>query len=239
VPSVQRPTDDEGLRMLVLAQLGRRYGFELRRMPRDRAVLIQDLSFNAILVAANRSLARLAAYAGIDVPDGLQRSWTRTPAALEELWDEDAGQYFSRDAVTRALIRLPTVATFLPLFAGAVEFERAERLVGQLRAPGGFWPRFPVPTVPTDAAWFREEAYWKGPTWVNMNWFVIEGLAACHADDIATALLESTLRLVDGNGFSEYFSPLTGHGYGASEFSWTAALTLDLIARYRARRGVP
>ena len=64
VPSVQRPTDDEGLRMLVLARLAKRYGFELRRMPRDRSVLIQDLAFNSILAAANRSLALIAAEVG-------------------------------------------------------------------------------------------------------------------------------------------------------------------------------
>ena len=30
-------------------------------------------------------------------------------------------------------------------------------------------------------------------------------------------------------GFSEYFSPLDGYGAGIAPFSWTAALTLDLI----------
>jgi len=30
-------------------------------------------------------------------------------------------------------------------------------------------------------------------------------------------------------GFREYFDPLTGAGHGADEFSWTAALALDLI----------
>jgi hypothetical protein len=239
VPSVQRPTDDEGLRMLVLAQLGRRHGFELRRMPRDRAVLIEDLAFNSILVAANASLARLAVEARIALPEGVQREAARTTTALGELWDDGWGQYFSRDTVTGSLLRLPTIATFLPLLARVVPPERVARLAAQLRAPSGFWPRFPVPTVPTDATCFREEAYWKGPTWVNMNWFLVQSLAANDHDDIASALLDSTLRLVDDNGFFEYFSPLTGRGYGARDFSWTAALALDLIARRRANRLLP
>jgi hypothetical protein len=73
-----------------------------------------------------------------------------------------------------------------------------------------------VPTVPTDTACFQEEAYWKGPTRVNTNWLLVEALAAHHDDGTATALVESTLQLVDGSGFSEYFSPLTGRGYGAA-----------------------
>jgi hypothetical protein len=228
VPSVQRPTDDEGLRMLVLAELGRHHDFELRRMPRDRAVLIEDLAFNSILATANRSLARLADELGYGVPDEVRRGSARTEGALDQLWDADAGQYFSRDAVTGSLLRLPTIATFLPLLAGVVTHERAARLTALLRAPSGFWPRFPIPTVPTDTTWFHEEAYWKGPTWVNTNWLVVEALRSYDVGT-ATALVESTLRLVDEHGFFEYFSPFTGRGYGAPEFSWTAALVLDLI----------
>jgi hypothetical protein len=45
----------------------------------------------------------------------------------------------------------------------------------------------------------------------------------------AEELRRRTLALVDNGGFSEYFSPLTGDGYGADDFSWTAALVLDLV----------
>ena len=77
IPSVQRPTDDEGLRMLVLAQLAKRHGFELRRMPRDRSVLIQDLAFNAILAAANRSLTAIAAELDTALPPELPDHFAR------------------------------------------------------------------------------------------------------------------------------------------------------------------
>ncbi|HXY90977.1 MAG TPA: trehalase family glycosidase [Acidimicrobiia bacterium] len=231
VPTVQRPTDAEGLRMLVLARLGRRYGFDLRKMPRDRAVLIEDLAFNSILAAANRVLVRLAADLGTPVPAALAGRFERTEAAFEVLWDDERGQYFSRDAVTGSLLRLPTVATFLPLFGGVVPPDRAARLVANLREPSGFWPRYPVPTVPTDAPGFHEEAYWKGPTWVNTNWFLVEALDADGHADLAHELTERTLALVGESGFFEYFSPFTGRGYGAREFSWTAALAIDLLAR--------
>jgi hypothetical protein len=34
--------------------------------------------------------------------------------------------------------------------------------------------------------------------------------------------------MVEHAGFSEYFSARTGDGHGARDFSWTAALTIDL-----------
>ena len=230
VPSVQRPTDNEGLGMLVLARLAKRHGFELRRMPRDRSVLIQDLAFNSILAAANRSLTLIAAELDEPLPPALRDQCERTTVAIEELWDEETGEYFSRDAVTGELIRLSTIATFLPLFAGAPSPARAEQLIAQLRETGGFWPRYPVPTVPTDAPEFRDEAYWKGPTWLNMNWMIVEALTEHHEADLAEQLRQRSLELVDNAGCNEYFSPLTGRGYGAPEFSWTAALVLELLA---------
>jgi glycogen debranching enzyme len=231
VPSVQRPTDNEGLGMLVLARLAQRHGFEMTRMPRDRSVLIQDLAFNSILGAANRSLTLIAAELDEAVPPALVDHFDHTTVAIEELWDENTGEYFSRDAVSGELIRMSTIATFLPLFGGAPSPERAEQLIAQLREPGGYWPRFPVPTVPTDAPEFREEAYWKGPTWMNMNWMIVEALDEHDEADLAEQLRQRSLELADRAGCAEYFSPLTGRGYGAPEFSWTAALVLELLAQ--------
>jgi hypothetical protein len=38
------------------------------------------------------------------------------------------------------------------------------------------------------------------------------------------------LNTVRQEGFREYFDPRTGAGRGVSDFSWSAALTLDLLA---------
>jgi hypothetical protein len=38
------------------------------------------------------------------------------------------------------------------------------------------------------------------------------------------------LNAVRQEGFREYFDPRTGAGRGVSDFSWSAALALDLIA---------
>ncbi|MGZ4754793.1 MAG: MGH1-like glycoside hydrolase domain-containing protein [Acidimicrobiia bacterium] len=230
VPACERPSEDDGLRMLVLAHRARRYGFDLRRMPPADSVLVEDLAFNAILVAANRSLVRIAAGAGIPIGEHLQRCCARSAAALDELWDESKGEYFSRNATTGAPLGGSTVATFLPLWAASSTTARTARLVARLSEPG-WWPRFPVPSVPTDAPEFDAERYWKGPTWVNTNWMIIEGLAHHGEQELADELRRRTLALVAASGFSEYFSPTTGHGDGAGEFSWTAALVLDLATR--------
>jgi hypothetical protein len=231
IPAAERPSDDDGLRMLVLATRAKKYNFRLDRMPRRRSVLIEDLSFNAILAAANRSLKLIARDLDRPFSSALQKNFRRTDAALEQLWDEPSGQYYSRDAVTGELIKVPTIATFLPLWAGTPSRVRVERLIELLHKPTSFWPRYPVPSVPVDAPQFREAGYWKGPTWVNMSWSIAEGLREYEHFELAEELRLRILELVEHAGFSEYFSPLTGEGYGADDFSWTAALVVDLLAR--------
>ena len=226
-PACERLSDDDGLRMLALAHRARRHDFELRRMPPEQSVLIEDLAFNAFLVVANRALHEIATELDAEIDPELAARFPQTVATLDELWDDSTGQYYSRNVVNGKLIKIPTVATFLPLWAGVPE--RAGRLVGLLAEPSGFWPRFPVPSVATDHRAFDEDRYWKGPTWVNMNWAIIQGLRECGAADVADELRKRTLELTDRSGFAEYFSSITGEGLGADDFSWTAALVLDLL----------
>jgi hypothetical protein len=232
LPATERASDDDGLRMLALALHARRHDFDLRRMPRDGSVLIEDVGFNAFFAAANRALQSLGAdlprLPGLDELDELEPAITAHADGIEDLWHAPTGQYCSRDAVTRRPLRQPTIATFLPLLAGAA---RTTELVELLRDPERYWPAYPVPSVPVGAVDFQEHRYWKGPTWVNTNWAIVEGLRQAGHANLADDLRRRTLALVDEHGFAEYFSPLTGAGHGAPEFSWTAALTIDLAVQ--------
>ncbi len=230
LPATERASDDDGLRMLAVAVHAKRYGFELARMPPEHSVLVEDVAFNALLAVADRSLTTIADEAGTPLPGDLTRAIERHRTALEDLWDDTTGQYCSRHSVTGVPLRQPTIATFLPLWAGTPIRERVDRLLGALRDPAAYGPAFPVPSVPVGTPEFQEARYWKGPTWVNTNWAVVQGLEEYGETDLADDLRARTLDLVDRSGFSEYFSPLTGEGYGAGEFSWTAALTIALIS---------
>jgi hypothetical protein len=42
------------------------------------------------------------------------------------------------------------------------------------------------------------------------------------------------LAAVRGGGFREYFDPVSGAGRGSTDFSWSAALTLDVLAEQPA-----
>ncbi len=220
LPEAERTSDDDGLRMLALAVHAEHHDFALPKMPRDNSVLVEDVGFNAFFAAANESLRSLVGDTGdLDPLIDAHR------AGLERLWHAPSAQYCSRDAVSHEPLLERTVATFLPLLATDAH---VDELVARLRDPGSFWPAFPVPSVPLDAPEHRDDRYWMGPTWVNTNWAIVEGLQRRSHGELAAELRDRTLALVTEHAFAEYFSPRTGTGHGAPEFSWTAALAIDL-----------
>lgn len=198
-------------------------------LPRSH-LLIEDLSFNAILIRANDHLAAIAKTIKKDLPKDLHSSIKKTRDAYEHLWDAYGGQYYSRNFVTHKLIKVPSIGTLLPLYAGVVTKERAKQLVELINDREQYGTKYPIPSVPAKSEWFQHRMYWQGPTWINMNWLIIDGLLRYGFDTEAAHIREQTLKLVAGSGVHEYYSPLDGSPAGAKDFSWTAALALDLLS---------
>jgi glycogen debranching enzyme len=124
-----------------------------------------------------------------------------------------------------------TIADLFPLYAGAPDGARARRLVDEhLLAPDRFGPSpWAVTTVSRASPDFDPRNYWRGPVWINVNWFMIRGLERYGFESEADHLRRLTLDLVSRSGFTEYYEPTTGEPLGSREFSWSASLTLDLL----------
>jgi hypothetical protein len=190
---------------------------------------VEDLAFNCVLVRANKRLAEIAKEINQELPEWLVERSKKTESALEELWDEATGQYYSRSFVSHKLIEEASIATLLPLYAGTISEDRVKRLIELIARPEYFGAQWPLPTVPISDPNYRELQYWQGPTWLNMNWMVIDGLRRYGYQKEALELKKRTLDLVKKSGFNEYFSAKDGRPAGAENFSWTAALIIDLL----------
>ncbi|WP_131747865.1 glycoside hydrolase [Frankia sp. Cppng1_Ct_nod] len=227
VPAGQRlsATDLFTLYHLVGELRDARYDFG--RIRTTRIPLVQDVAFNAILIRANHHLRDIAGGIGQDLPAHLDRAARRTAAAFATLFDD--GMYWSRDARSGQLIRRPTIAGFLALYAGVVPAAGVTDLVARMTAPR-FWPAHGIASVPTDDPSFQPRCYWQGPVWVNMNWLIADGLDRAGAAELAERLRADTVNMIAGaGGLYEYYSPLDGAGVGSNHFSWTAALLIDLL----------
>lgn len=190
---------------------------------------IEDVSYNSIFVRANHCLQNIAKTVKQSLPADLEKRIAVTEDALDQLWDPYTGQYYSRNFVTHKLIKEPSIATLMPLYSGSISQERAEQLVAILKNEHLYGAKFPAPSVPLNSTWFKPLNYWQGPTWLNTNWMIIDGLKRYKFHKEAEELMKQTINLIKHSGFHEYFSPLDGEGAGADNFSWTAALTIDLL----------
>lgn len=229
IPPGQRMSNIEAMAYWAAIRRLRRKAYNSEALLPRSLFAVQDLAFNCILIRANSYLKEIAKLIGRELPAELVQRMETTEKALEQLWDDSTGQYYSRSFVSHKLIEEPTVATLLPLYAGTVSKARAEHLVGLLKRRKWFATNWPVPSVPLCSSYFNPVKYWQGPTWVNINWLIIQGLTRYGFDDEAFILRTKTLELVSKSGMNEYFNPLNGQPEGAPNFSWTAALTIDLL----------
>lgn len=229
VPSGQRVSNSEAIASWNLIRQLRAQDYDSKKILKRPKVAMEDLAFNSILIRANDRLSQIAKTLGEELPQELQDAAKLSESALERLWDEQTGQYYSRSLVDGRLVLKSSIATFLPLYAGVIDKSRAERLVGLLKKRSQFRANWPVPSAPVTSRFFNPVCYWQGPAWLNMNWLIIDGLERYGFHEEAKELKERSLQLVAKNGAWEYFNPLNGEPAGAPDFSWTAALALDLL----------
>lgn len=229
VDARQRPSNLEAMALYDAQRRLRRKEYNIDRILSHSLFVIEDLAFNCIFIRANEHLLEIAKTLRADIPEALLKNITQSRKKLDELWDPYTEMYYPRDFVTHRLLKEPSIEAFLPLYAGCISKERAAIIVKMLENDHTFGPAYPIPSAPLNSIWFDQLRYWQGPMWFNTNWLIIDGLRRYGYKEHAAVLAESMIELTERHGFYEYFNPVTGDPLGAPQFSWTAALTIDLI----------
>jgi glycogen debranching enzyme len=232
VAADERPTDRDYRRFLAIVEALRRCDYRPRSLA-ETPFAYADLTFNSVLAAAEADLAWLWNELG-ERGGRATAAATRLRQALAERWDESAAVFRELDLHGEEQEVAGTVGELMPLYAGTPDEPRARRLFGEaLWAPGRYGPSpeapWAVTTVSKSSSDFDSRRYWRGPVWININWFLVRGLERLGLASEAQRLRSMTLQLVTASGFSEYYEPSTGEPLGSPDFSWTAALALDLL----------
>ncbi len=231
VPPGQRISNTEALLYYNVEQRLKRKNWDIDAILNRSHFVVQDLIFNCILLRAHHHLQTMAKTIGYEVPEWLnERARLGRHAINAKLWDAFSGQFYSRNFVTHKLIKEASIATLLPLYAGLGNDAQVESMLRLLRSHDNFATRYPIPTVPVSYSYYKELGYWQGPTWINTNWLIIDGLRRAGHDELADSIRNASLELIKKHGAFEYFSAKTGEPAGAKDFSWSAALAIDLLA---------
>ncbi|MFF3910111.1 hypothetical protein ACFYZJ_29985 [Streptomyces sp. NPDC001848] len=225
-----RPTDLDYGRYVRLATEYRDGGYADGGGP----FAVEDPAFNALLIASEHALARIAQELGAPGTARHARAERLTGTLIDRLWDPVEGMFFCRDVYAGdggALIPERTVSGLVPLLLPALPRDVAAALVRTLRGPHfslGDATRL-VPSYDLLGEAFDPHRYWRGPAWFNTGWLLERGLRGHREQADADALREALLDTAGTSDFAEYVDPYTGEACGAVGFGWTAALILDLL----------
>lgn len=212
----QRPTDDDYKRYAVIVKDIEAAGFGIGPFR------VYDPGMSALLGKAEAALAQLFERTGQSERANAARGRaTAISAALvQHLWSQPAGRFAFLDASSGRSYTPEVVNAWMPAIVplpDAILVKMVSKFRTMLDAP------CPIPTTALTSPQFDRRRYWRGPSWINVNWL----LEPVWGREIA----QRSLRMIASQGFREYFDPISGEGLGARDFTWTAALCLDWLER--------
>ncbi|GAB7040091.1 MULTISPECIES: amylo-alpha-1,6-glucosidase [Catenuloplanes] len=226
-----RPTDEDYSRFLAIAGAYRDRGYDDTDLVGRHPFVMECPSFNALYALAESTLAEIAAELGRPGAHHRERARAVVTAMVAHLHDRRTGMFHARDVLSGERSPARCVNGLVPLVLPGLPDEVVTSLIEVATSPRfGLGGPLPVTSYDRTAADFDAVRYWRGPIWINMNWLLRRGLIGHGRAALAAVLRDRTLGLIDAGGSFEYYDPRTGAGLGAPEFSWTAALALDLLS---------
>jgi Mannosylglycerate hydrolase MGH1-like glycoside hydrolase domain len=205
----------------------------------DDGMPVEAPDLNTYLYLQQESLAKIASAIGKedDAEMWLERAEDIARRLVQHSWDAETGFFWARHKGSRVNVRTPF--NLFPLITGQMPTEITDRLVAHLTDERQFWTRYPVPTVAMDDPKYSSGKMWRGPTWVNVNYLLIEGLQRSGYADLAQELRRRTLDLINSrDDIYEYYDPVTGENppSAASMFGWSSAVFIDLAIQAAQER---
>jgi glycogen debranching enzyme len=197
----------------------------------DYGMPVESPDLNTYLCVQMGSLAMIAETLGMEAEGAM---WRRRAAAIvqrmiKDFWDEEAGLF--RALHNEQPIPVVTPFNLYPLWTGQLPDDIRNRLIAHLTNPDEFWGEYLIPSVARNDPHFDSETMWRGPVWVNINYFFIEALRQVEEYELARAIRKKTLDLImSRSSIYEYYNALTGEPpqKAAGIFGWTAAVFIDL-----------
>jgi glycogen debranching enzyme len=219
--------------------LNHRYRFDNKKILEKDYFNVEGLLFNVAFIESARSLSRLFK----KIKNTKEAEFFEKIAEkgenslLSKCWDKNAQIFYSLYSKDEEFANVKTVASLVPLYLQNLKGEKLDALVSRhVINPDEFYTEFPFPSVSKDEKYYvphdtpkhQVKLLWRGPTWMATNWFVVKGLRRHGYDKIADEVVSKMTKMIEREGFREYYNPETGEGYRRHDFGWST-LILDLL----------
>jgi len=187
---------------------------------------VVDIGFNSIFLKSNKDLIILLKKFNLD-SSTIINYVKITEKNILKYFDKKKQTFFCFDLRNKKKIFIPSITNYLILYADIKNSKINHILIKNLKKHN-LKEKYFFSSIKPNHKSFEEKRYWRGPVWINCNWFIHKGLMN-KDEKYSNKIKERTIRLVEKKGFHEYYSCKNGKPMGANNFSWSAALYLDLI----------
>ncbi|GAA3399732.1 amylo-alpha-1,6-glucosidase [Paenibacillus hodogayensis] len=163
----------------------------------DEAIELDAVDFSVFVAQDMKYVARIAAELGKrdKAAEWNARASGMAGKLIAELWDEEDGFFYDKRMDGR-LTKVKAVSGFLPLLLEELPTGYADRLLALLRDPAHFGTACPVPSLAvSEPTWGTD--MWRGPTWINLNYMIVQGLKRHGRTDEAAKLADATIAMVN------------------------------------------
>ncbi|KAB8154985.1 glycoside hydrolase [Kordia sp. TARA_039_SRF] len=235
VDASQRPSKKEYDHYLNIIEIAKEHNYNDEKIAQFSPFLVQDPLFNTMLIQSNASLIEMYKIIGNN-EDKIQQleAWQQKsiPSFNKKLFNKELGAYIHYDLRNEKPLNYISSSSFTPLFANIPDKEKADILVNTMMEKFGNDHQYLCASFDPTSDLYNPKKYWRGPVWINVNWIIYNGLKKYGYTTIAERVKNDSIALVEKFGFYEYFDARKNEaetGYGGNNFSWTAALLIDML----------
>ena len=187
---------------------------------------VVDVGFNSLFLKANKDLVKLLKKFKLNY-DELDFFISKSESEIIKLYNYDSDEFVSKDLNTNKDILIPSITNYFTLTADLKNDKLNKKIINNLKNHN-LNEKYIFSTIKSDHQTFEEKRYWRGPVWINCNWLIYEGIKN-KDKEYSVKIKNETISLIENKGFHEYYSCNDGSVMGANNFSWSAALYLDLV----------
>ena len=221
-----RPLDSDYDRYVTIKNHLRKNKYNPKKLYNKSMFNVVDVGFNSIFLRANKDLLELLKSFNLE-HNKLKKFILKSENQIEKLYNEKKGVFTNYDIRNKKKIIVPSITNYFILFADLKNQTINKKIIKNLKKHNQT-KKYIFSSIKPNHKKFEEKRYWRGPVWINCNWIIYQGLK--NKDKLFSEYVkQKTIQMLEKKGFHEYYSCKNGKSMGANNFSWSAALYLDLV----------